>query len=289
MAKRLLSESSGLAGSGGLVWERTLNRALWIAAIGGAAGVAHSVFQPITLERDEQAARDYGVAVFGGEEAIPAVSGNAGNDAAGIADITAANEPPAFDARAGSENQASADDAPVHATAPEPDCDGLWVFEEDISLEQGWCAWQAGTFVFFDARPYEEFEAGHVDGAFHVTGDMLSSGEPEALTVAFPEDPVIVYCVGGDCSDAKAVVIGLQQRGYTSLHIMTDGYPGWDALGYPTAAGPGMFLSGLEPDTDTDTDGGDDTDDTDGGDGGDGGGPGDPEDASREDPSGEGL
>lgn len=92
---------------------------------------------------------------------------------------------------------------------------------------------------FIDAREPAQFHPGHIPGAFNLTqADFLGSITPEALEYLDPTRPVVIYCDGGDCHASENVAILLQQAGFTSISIMTDGFPAWVAAGYEVESSP---------------------------------------------------
>jgi len=44
---------------------------------------------------------------------------------------------------------------------------------------------------------------------------------------------LITYCDGGECELALDVANGLSDRGYNNVFVLVEGYPGWEAAGYP--------------------------------------------------------
>jgi E3 ubiquitin-protein ligase RNF13 len=109
---------------------------------------------------------------------------------------------------------------------------------------------------FLDVRTVEEFELGHVPGAFNVpvqnaVGDVLSDN-PQFLSVtqiAFSCDtPLIVGCHAA--ARAERACAELQAAGYRNLFRLTQGWdgrrdafgrltPGWSRLGLPAEQGDG--------------------------------------------------
>lgn len=104
----------------------------------------------------------------------------------------------------------------------------------EISIAQAKALFDAGA-PFIDARTREEYDQAHVAGAFHMTADQLTGGKtPVALNFLDPAKPVVIYCGGGACDASHNVTALLQQLGFNQCHIMTDGYPGWNAADHPT-------------------------------------------------------
>ncbi len=104
-------------------------------------------------------------------------------------------------------------------------------------------------FSFLDVRTVEEFEAGHVPGAYNVPlmlrgdGGMEPNPEFAAQVAAFfaPEAPLILGCAAGVRS-LKAASL-LEGVGYSAIKELKTGWDGArDAFGRLTA---GWYASGL--------------------------------------------
>jgi rhodanese-related sulfurtransferase len=96
-----------------------------------------------------------------------------------------------------------------------------------------------GSVYFVDARNQEAFARGHVRGAMNILPGAFS-GTPAQAANYLPGQTVVVYCVGKECTDSEAVMIGLQnmKKGIGPIYIMHDGYQAWADAGNPTATGP---------------------------------------------------
>jgi rhodanese-related sulfurtransferase len=87
--------------------------------------------------------------------------------------------------------------------------------------------------VLVDVREADEFAAGHLPGAVHISRGMLEfrfSGMP-ALQ---PRDiKVVLYCK----TSGRAALAGaaLQDMGYLNVQNITGGYDAWVAAGMPVA------------------------------------------------------
>jgi rhodanese-related sulfurtransferase len=92
--------------------------------------------------------------------------------------------------------------------------------------------------VFLDARIQSEYDEGHIPQAFLLNSSMFgTSAADEAMKVMDANQPVVIYCGGGDCDASKNVAILLQQAGFKQLHIIEHGFPEWKQLGYPIETG----------------------------------------------------
>ena len=106
----------------------------------------------------------------------------------------------------------------------------------EISGPEAWLAFQSKA-SFLDARRSTEFTEGHIAGAWCAPvweadlDDRLISFK--AARRPGPEDPIVIYCSGGDCHDSHLLAAKLLKEGYYHLLIYRDGYPGWVAQGHP--------------------------------------------------------
>ena len=110
----------------------------------------------------------------------------------------------------------------------------------EISSEEAWQAFQAGT-PFLDARRGSEFAEGHIAGAWSTPvwesdlNDRLLSFK--AARRPGSEDPIVIYCSGGDCRDSHLLAEKLLGEGYFHLLLFHDGFPAWVAQGRPVEKG----------------------------------------------------
>ena len=127
--------------------------------------------------------------------------------------------------------------SPVPPMAPEP---GARSPIREIRGQEAWEAFQSGA-PFLDARRSSEFAEGHVAGAWCVpvwesdVDDRLISFK--AARRPGSEDPIVIYCSGGDCRDSHLLAAKLLNDGYFNLLIYRDGFPDWVAQGHPVEKG----------------------------------------------------
>lgn len=111
----------------------------------------------------------------------------------------------------------------------------------EITVEQAYEAYVQENLdiTFMDARNLEDYVAGHMSKALHVTPEKFFDGSlPEFLNYLSPDYPVIVYCTGGDCDSSHMVKIRLEEIcGLTNVHIMVDGFDAWVEAGHPVTEG----------------------------------------------------
>jgi rhodanese-related sulfurtransferase len=89
-----------------------------------------------------------------------------------------------------------------------------------------------GEVVVLDARPVQEYEAGHVAGA-----RSIPPAELRRRLRALPKGAeVVAYCRGAYCAYADDAVRELRRRGYEARRL-EDGFPEWRQAGLPVADG----------------------------------------------------
>jgi rhodanese-related sulfurtransferase len=93
---------------------------------------------------------------------------------------------------------------------------------------------ERGEVLLFDARPRDEYRAGHLPGARLIEPDSLAQTLADARLDVTRE--IVVYCRGPYCVYADEAVAELRARGFTA-HRLSLGVPEWRALGYAVAVG----------------------------------------------------
>lgn len=194
-------------------------RALALVAIATGVAFIHWAFEPLVTEVRAPAADDGPAA----EQVDPADSMRAapGDPAPEAVEIDTDPPAPAFDPS---------------------------TLARDISTEEARALWETGLVTFIDARPQQEYEAGHIAFAASVPPNSISRGrlgELMEITGIGPASRVVIYCDGGSCDASHLVGLRLQEMGFTKIHIAIEGYPGWVEAGYETEAGPDPLLEDL--------------------------------------------
>ncbi len=93
--------------------------------------------------------------------------------------------------------------------------------------------YDSGRAVFVDARSREDYEEGHIKGAV-----SLPVGQFDTFIDAFKAQhsttsTFIAYCSGRTCDDSHELAQLLFEEGYAEVSVFIDGYPGWEAEGFP--------------------------------------------------------
>jgi rhodanese-related sulfurtransferase/DNA-binding transcriptional ArsR family regulator len=88
---------------------------------------------------------------------------------------------------------------------------------------------QQGEVTVLDIRPEEEFAAGHLPNAINIPPDEVV----QRISELDNTQTIVAYCRGPYCLFSYNAVKLLQEKGYTAQRL-EEGYPEWQAAGYPT-------------------------------------------------------
>lgn len=97
----------------------------------------------------------------------------------------------------------------------------------DVKSEQE----QGSDFVLLDVRDEDEYRAGYIPNAVHVTRGMLEFSVENHIPDR--DQKIVVYCAAGLRSLLAAK--SLREMGYTDTVSLAGGYRDWMTAGYPTA------------------------------------------------------
>jgi rhodanese-related sulfurtransferase len=82
-------------------------------------------------------------------------------------------------------------------------------------------------YFILDVRSKEEFDSGHIDGAY-----LIPVSELENRLAELPQNkPIIVYCRSGNRSTSAANI--LLEKGFKEIFNMTGGITEWQNEGFP--------------------------------------------------------
>ncbi len=107
-----------------------------------------------------------------------------------------------------------------------------------------WVKANMGTVRVYDARKKGEYVEQHIPNAISAYYNEKSAksvdfdeSQDEWSINKYPSDknaPVVVYCNGPACWKSFKTAVRLVKAGYTKVHWLRDGFPGWLDKGYPT-------------------------------------------------------
>ena len=107
-----------------------------------------------------------------------------------------------------------------------------------------WVKANMGTVKVYDARKKGEYVEQHIPNAISAYYNEMSDksvdfdeNQDTWSIKKYPSDkntPVVVYCNGPACWKSFKTAVRLLKAGYTKVHWLRDGFPGWLDKGYPT-------------------------------------------------------
>jgi len=90
-----------------------------------------------------------------------------------------------------------------------------------------------GDVLFVDARSSDNYEDGHIAGAISLPVGEFDERIESFLNRYSSDQPMVTYCSGRTCEDSHNLTQFLSDAGFTNVRIFIDGFPGWEAEGYP--------------------------------------------------------
>jgi rhodanese-related sulfurtransferase len=102
---------------------------------------------------------------------------------------------------------------------------------EDVILAKQ--IYDSGDVLFVDARTRENFDEGHISAAVSLPVGQFDELIDSFLDQHDIEQPVVTYCSGRTCEDSHNLAQLLMDFGYNDVKVFIDGFPGWEAKGYP--------------------------------------------------------
>jgi rhodanese-related sulfurtransferase len=87
--------------------------------------------------------------------------------------------------------------------------------------------------LFVDARSQNDYENGHIPGAVSLPVGQFEERIESFLNRYPAEQTIVTYCSGRTCEDSHDLAQSLSDVGFTNVRIFIDGFPGWEAEGYP--------------------------------------------------------
>lgn len=100
--------------------------------------------------------------------------------------------------------------------------------------------YQQDTVIFLDARPAEDYEAGHIPGAYEFDWFHYEKYLDVVLPLCFKAETIVVYCNGGDCElsiDAAKLLTNEAKIPKAKVFVYAGGMTEWSGNGQPMEAG----------------------------------------------------
>jgi rhodanese-related sulfurtransferase len=90
-----------------------------------------------------------------------------------------------------------------------------------------------GNVLFVDARSPDDYNDGHIKGSISLPVVDFDNHIDAFLQLHDLDQPIVTYCSGRTCEDSHHLAQRFMERGYLNISVMIDGFPGWEAEGYP--------------------------------------------------------
>ena len=110
------------------------------------------------------------------------------------------------------------------------------VFLDELEIDDVTAAktlYDSGNVLFVDARSAEDYADGHIKGAYSLPVGEFDAGIDKFMELFALDKPIVTYCSGRTCEDSHSLAQLLIDSGYQNTSVMIDGFPGWEAEGYP--------------------------------------------------------
>ncbi len=96
-----------------------------------------------------------------------------------------------------------------------------------------------GSIIVVDSRSDEDYQAGHIPGAYQLDYFHLEKYIAAVLPLCQTADKIVVYCAGGECDVSEMTAVTLRDSGVPAekLFVYTGGMTEWETSGQPIETG----------------------------------------------------
>jgi rhodanese-related sulfurtransferase len=108
-----------------------------------------------------------------------------------------------------------------------------WQPEEISHVARAKEMFDTGNVLFVDARSPDNYEDGHISGAVSLPVGQFDEQIESFLNRHSPDAHIVTYCSGRTCEDSHNLARLLSDVGFTHVSVFIDGFPGWEAQGFP--------------------------------------------------------
>jgi rhodanese-related sulfurtransferase len=106
-----------------------------------------------------------------------------------------------------------------------------------ISFEEAKQVFFSKKGVFLDARPPNDYRAGHIQGARNLPIEAFDEHFDKATRDLPQEALIITYCDGETCTQSNKLTRKLKEMGYENVRILVNGWSLWKKHGLPLDEG----------------------------------------------------
>lgn len=87
---------------------------------------------------------------------------------------------------------------------------------------------------FVDARPQQQYDEGHIDGALSLPWQDITNKFMESTAQLEEQDVIIAYCDGESCELSHDLAVFLKDMGFANVRVLVNGWTVWITAGLPT-------------------------------------------------------
>lgn len=102
-----------------------------------------------------------------------------------------------------------------------------------IELEEAIQLYEEGKAIFVDARPEEEYQEGHIQGAVNVPYGWFLEEHPDLSYLLHSGKTIVTYCGGEECEASVELAYAMWERGYSGIKIFFGGWNDWTQENLP--------------------------------------------------------
>jgi rhodanese-related sulfurtransferase len=96
-----------------------------------------------------------------------------------------------------------------------------------ISITEAARLFQQNKAVFLDARPFESYEKGHIQGALSLPWHVVDEKFMEVMDKIEPDRIVITYCDGPACDLSHLLANFMMDMGFKDVRVLVNGWTLW--------------------------------------------------------------
>ncbi len=96
-----------------------------------------------------------------------------------------------------------------------------------------------GAIIIIDSRSDEDYQAGHIPGAYQLDYFHLEKYIAAVLPLCQTAEKIVVYCAGGECEVSEMTAVSLRESGVPGekLFVYIGGMTEWERSGQPIETG----------------------------------------------------
>jgi len=106
-----------------------------------------------------------------------------------------------------------------------------------VMIDEARALFEKKKAYFIDVRSADDYRAGHIPGAYHITASSLEESTLIGEKKFAPDERYVVYCGGTDCSVGYDIAGRLAESGVENVGIFLKGWQKWCDAGLPVARG----------------------------------------------------